>query len=227
VKITATDITNDVPKTLSSVSANNILEITGGRNFTTGAFTKYQADLDIVKYKHNVANIYGASKPNLFIKNRQVFVDFVDNGIQLDQLHLDGVAAEPFYSTPDMPEITVEQAHRVLDWIKTDWRLQDLFYRAEYNNELYESVLRTVIYPDHDNTRFQLVKSKGFMNPYYNFIHKAQELSEALTNQRGHLIDFLKSIDKDMIVVKNGMPFGIKALHSGSYFIGTVPTRKL
>jgi hypothetical protein len=90
-------------------------------------------------------------------------MDFQGNYASPDVGEYTNIANEYFYWTPDLPEISVKQAHVVRNWFN-DPANQHLQFLARWPNHsvsqrtTYEQVIKTLIYPDYDHETFQVNK---------------------------------------------------------------------
>jgi hypothetical protein len=114
----------------------------------------------------SVCVLYGIDKPKMCIKDGKwylYFMDFQANYANPDVGDFTNITNEYFFWTPDLPEISVKQAHLVMNWFnRTENR--HLQFLARWPNHsvaqrtTYESLIKPLIYPDYDPKTFQVSK---------------------------------------------------------------------
>lgn len=122
-----------------------------------------------------VGSIYGVDKPNLLLVGSKLYFYFIDSipgtcPPQLDNL----TGTEYFYWTPDLPEIVTEQSYKIYKFYKLNKEKQHLLLSLDLNNirnhqhvvshlnryfEESSDIIRKIIYPDWDFSKFQAYKS--------------------------------------------------------------------
>lgn len=122
----------------------------------------------------NVAAIYGCNKPNVIIVGNN-FVNLIDDtaiNVARPAFKNHPVYIEPFYTTPDLPLLSVKQSHAVAKWALEpgfENRIKMLSYKAiiphmmtestfmgkHWNNAIYERSIVPTIYPSLNYTFFQ------------------------------------------------------------------------
>jgi len=120
-----------------------------------------------------VGSIYGVDKPWLMIIDNKCYYYFMDGATSTCPPRAENPeGTEYFYWSPDMPQIAVEQAHKVYQWHKQNQDKRHLLLRGfkdpeqrkkaemEYMKNFEDSsdVIRSLIYPDWDFNRFQAFK---------------------------------------------------------------------
>lgn len=114
----------------------------------------------------NVCVLYGIDKPKMCIKDGKwylYFMDFQANYANPDVGDYTNITNEYFYWTPDMPEISVKQAHIVMNWFNMPEN-RHLQFLARWPNHsvsqrtAYENLIKPLIYPDFDPMTFQVSK---------------------------------------------------------------------
>ena len=121
-----------------------------------------------------IACVYGSNKPNVTYLNYNFISHIEDLGINVARPAFNDLPSylEPFYTTPDLPEIVIKQSHSVAKYamLKENHHLlkmmqtkavpkkfRDSIDRAEnnFNNRLYEQAIVPAIYPSLDYNYFQ------------------------------------------------------------------------
>lgn len=110
--------------------------------------------------------LYGIDKPKLCIKDNQwyaYFIDFQANYANPDIGEYSNITNEYFFWTPDLPTLTVKQAHIIRNWFNTPAN-QHLQFLARWPNHsnaqrtAYEQTIKPLVYPDYDHLTFQVAK---------------------------------------------------------------------
>lgn len=136
-----------------------------------------------------VAFIFGVDKPRLFRDSHSVYLAFIDTmlttavGNNNDILGRNWEHDEYFYWTPNMPEIAIKQAHLIRRWLAQQGRVQDLTptsHTGTFHAAHYYRMIHPVIYPQWDNTTWQIDKSSGVVNDEFGqwFFDSAPERSQ-------------------------------------------------
>jgi hypothetical protein len=110
--------------------------------------------------------LYSIDKPKMCIRDGQwylYFMDFQANYANPDIGDYNNITNEYFYWTPDLPEISVKQAHVVRHWFNmpTNNHLQYLVRWPNHSvaqRTTYEGLIKPLIYPDYDHLTFQVSK---------------------------------------------------------------------
>jgi hypothetical protein len=105
---------------------------------------------------------------------------------------------EYFYWTPDMPEITVKQAHIIKKWFEANPALKPILAWPNYSwgqRNTYETIVKTLIYPNWNLCNFQVDKTRSsvfcewdhwFFNQYkdtsvyHNWFKGIQHVTESI-----------------------------------------------
>jgi len=114
----------------------------------------------------SICVLYGIDKPKMCIRDGKwylYFMDFQANYANPDVGDFTNITNEYFFWTPDLPEISIKQAHLVMNWFnQTENR--HLQFLARWPNHsvaqrtTYESLIKPLIYPDYDPKTFQVSK---------------------------------------------------------------------
>jgi len=115
--------------------------------------------------KH-ICVLYGIDKPKMCIRDNKwylYFMDFQANYANPDVGDYTNITNEYFFWTPDLPEISVRQAHIIKNWFSQRENRHLQFLSRWPNHSVaqrttYESVIKPLIYPDYDHTTFQVNK---------------------------------------------------------------------
>jgi len=122
---------------------------------------KYLADTG-----KSICVLYGIDKPKMCICDGKwylYFMDFQANYANPDVGDYTNITNEYFYWTPDLPEISVKQAHTIMNWFNQP-NNQHLQYILRWPNHsvsqrtTYESIVKPLLYPDFDPLTFQVSK---------------------------------------------------------------------
>tara|TARA_R110000868_G_scaffold364263_2_gene627124 strand:- start:242 stop:1414 length:1173 start_codon:yes stop_codon:yes gene_type:complete len=157
---------------LFSKSVTNLPSIARAQKQNT--FSKTEATLSLSGKK--VCSIYGVDKPNIVKKNNQWFFYFVDTGCMAQPNPDNPNGTEYFYYTPNLPELSITQAFKMVEWYKKNPTKQYLItayserllanpsminwsYDTHYQeyHEICE-IVKLVCYPNWDFNRFQAAK---------------------------------------------------------------------
>lgn len=225
VKITTLDITDKASQLENNLSVE-LLKSLNGHYINFGATIKLTPNNNEIKLLEKgvkVASIVGTDKPLLCKIKNQIFVYFTDRPMG-NLGSIDDKFIEPFYWTPDMPEIVLEQSHLILEYMKVnpsnfelieEYNLKDIFMRFAF-----ERFVKPLIYPDWNNETFQVNKDIG-INPANDSFLMKNEISSAFDKWKSLMKDFLTDINKDYINF-NGNNTIIKGLSSPLYKIATI-----
>lgn len=133
----------------------------------------------------SICVLYGIDKPKICIRDGKwylYFMDFQANYANPDVGDYTNITNEYFYWSPDLPEISVKQAHLVRNWFNNPVNSHAQFLARWPNHSVaqrtgYENLIKPLIYPDYDPMTFQVTKpSTNFYSEmdywfYENFKH--------------------------------------------------------
>jgi hypothetical protein len=114
----------------------------------------------------SICVLYGIDKPKMCIRDGKwylYFMDFQANYANPDIGEYNNITNEYFFWTPDLPEISVKQAHLIRNWFSMPQNRQ-LQYLLRWPNHsvsqrtTYERFVKALIYPDYDPLTFQVNK---------------------------------------------------------------------
>jgi hypothetical protein len=116
----------------------------------------------------NICILYGIDKPKMCIKEGQwylYFMDFQANYANPDMGDYTNITNEYFYWSPDLPEISVKQAHIIRNWfnMSSNKHLQHLVRWPNHSvahRTTYEQIVKPLIYPNYDHMTFQVGKPR-------------------------------------------------------------------
>lgn len=132
-----------------------------------------KVEKELVAKGKKVGAIYGVDKPAIIEHKNKCYFFFKDAAVTTCPVRKENpYGTEYFYWTPDMPEIVVEQAHKIYNWYKNnadkrkiikspasdiekkDWTKEQL----SKNFEISANIIRSIVYPDWDFNKFQADK---------------------------------------------------------------------
>jgi len=110
--------------------------------------------------------LYGIDKPKMCIRENHwylYFMDFQANYANPDVGDYTNITNEYFFWTPDLPEISVKQAHTIMNWFNKPENRHMQFLARWPNHSVaqrttYENLIKPLIYPDYDPLTFQVAK---------------------------------------------------------------------
>jgi hypothetical protein len=173
--------------------------------------------------------VYGIDKPKMCIRDGKwwlYFMDFQANYANPDMGEYTNITNEYFFWSPDLPEISVKQAHLVRNWFSmpANQHLQHLARWPNHSNAqrtAYEGLVKPLVYPDYDPLTFQV--SKPGTNFYSEMDHWFYE------NFKGHKlynswmagINFVeRNVDPKYFNMEFGRAVGFVGFMSPFYCIG-------
>lgn len=166
-KITVWDYTEEVENHYKDESW--IVKV-NGEHLNPAQIGRYSMGMDIHKRVldkgRRVAHIHGLDKPRVAHENGKYYGFFLDSVANLSgTMYDDSVNAENvqelFYWTPDFPKIVIKQSYIVANFFKANPALLHLIPRGfvPYTSRTaYEMIIKSLIYPDWNPTRFQAPK---------------------------------------------------------------------
>jgi hypothetical protein len=175
-----------------------------------------------------VAGIYGFDKPNLHVHddNRTVSMFFHDSAFQT-ATNTTGIF-EPFYWSPDLPDLAYEMAYQVFLYFDCNPLLRKFIYPRgkmtdiirETSIKINNDICRNICYPKTWNpTTFQSGKpSDGIRTDRDFWIYKFPDFSRLVESWRYHYDGFLKNIDSRFFNKKGGLlPLRTKLFYIGTF----------
>ena len=178
--------------------------------------------------------IYGVDKPKICIKDDKFFLYFFDSLANLNNPDIGeykNIISEYFYWTPDMPEIVAKQAHMCKQWFSMPghYQFQRTLHWPNFDfsaRNLYEQLVKAIVYPDYDCGTFQVAKpSNNIYNEMDHWFHVNFKNTKAYTAWEAGIKYLLTNLDENYIRPFNGKPANIKEFMSPFYYIGenTIP----
>jgi len=169
-KITYLDVSDDVVNVLDKSQdeswVEDIAEKTTPRHVCTWSQTWFDDQLKVLDRGQRTAVLFGVDKPRICIKDNKFHVYFVDSVINQFRVstsaEYDNIDYVYFYWTAQMPEIVIKQAHLVKHWFEANPRLRPILNWPNNNmsyRRTYESLVRTIIYPEWDMNTWQAEKN--------------------------------------------------------------------
>jgi hypothetical protein len=124
--------------------------------------------LELVNSGKSVGVIIGYEKPRVFFDGENWYSAFMDGlGYNYEKYHLNTtvIKLEPFYTSPDCPQISIKQAHVVKNYIEKNYTVdqytQWFTHKAEFKKDLYYSIVRNNIYPYWNDSTFTIGKQNS------------------------------------------------------------------
>ncbi len=202
-------------------------------SYCMGKFDNYHKSFrHIADRGTRICIIYGADKPKIFIKDNKYFLYFLDHftGHCTPEVgEYTNVTNEPFFWTPDLPELIAKQAHMVKTWFEQPSNqkfIETIRWPHHVNiktRTLYEQIVRNLIYPYYDINTFQTNK------PFTNIVNEHDQwFFDNFKHSRVHQvwqagIDYLTQNVDDQYLVRHGS-YGhvteVKVFDSPFYYFG-------
>jgi hypothetical protein len=120
----------------------------------------------LAEHGASICVIYGIDKPKVTIKDGKFFLYFIDgqaNHCNPVVGEFTNVSNEFFYWSPDACKLLAKQAHIVKNWFENPehHNMQHLLHWPNSNfssRNIYEQVIKALVYPDYDLGTFQTIK---------------------------------------------------------------------
>jgi hypothetical protein len=145
--------------------------------------------------------IFGIDKPRITLYDENLYCYFVDRPVHSAfpvsvNNGFTNIDVELFYWTPDLPELIVKQCHLIKRWFempnnqRLSFMLDFWWQSSNINRTTYESIAKSIIYPDYDLSTFQCDKPAKAMYQEWDFwLENFKESNGYKTFMRGR--DFL------------------------------------
>ena len=183
---------------------------------------------DLADSGKRIGVVYGVDKPKVALVDNEWYSYFIDlhanHGNPVSNGH-DNITTELFYWTPDLPEISVKQAHLIRRWfdMPQNQHLRHLVNEQDPNQRTaYEFIAKSIIYPDYDLQTWQTAKpTNSFYNEmdYWFFTNfKDTNLYTAWEQGLRFLTD---KINPKYFYRQLGEPVGLTMQRSPYYHIGS------
>jgi hypothetical protein len=212
IKINVVDYAYDLKK--DNVDADNIENTLLNANFSRGSMGTISMIIDpnvkktlLSINKNKIAHIFGIDKPILISKDDSIYMRFMDGVFEhtmpiRDQE--DGSVVEPFYWSPDLPELPMEQAYQSALHFKHNKKIASALWRTEEiltdsrRLEIFEEqghIHKFILYADTWNSNtFQVKKPNAVRSDWYFWLFERPEYLPLLNNY----IDVMKNISSGL-----------------------------
>lgn len=177
--------------------------------------------------------LYGIDKPKMCIKEGRWYLYFLDlqaNHSNPEVGDYDNITNEYFYWTPDLPEISLKQAHLIKNWFSQPAN-QYLQYLLRWPNHsiahrtTYESVVKPIIYPDYNPSTFQVAKpTNSFYNEMDHWFYTNFQETRLYSVWKAGLQLLVDTIDPKYFNYELGKPVGFVGFLSPFYCLGDAVT---
>jgi len=165
IKITVVDYSDDFATELTDqhwLSVNDHLQ--------AGVFLRTrimsEGERRAIDAGKRTAVVFGIDKPQLTIRDGQVYFYFLDVLANTRAALDDNRNCELFFWTPDMPSLVVAQAHAMLAYVCANPQVQRYLSfgeRAWADKLQYDEIVKSVVYPDWNLGRFQVKKDPNLV----------------------------------------------------------------
>ena len=229
IRITVKDISNDI---LDTEYNDNLItqshEIVGA-----GWWAKFGSMPDqerkIIDNNGSVGFICGIDKPQIRVKDNQVYCYFLDTLVNSTiPPYEDGRCVELFYWTRDMPEVTYVQARAIYNRMKMSPEIGKLLqFGGNFNpNKKYQWDLfvKSIIYSDYGSDVFQAMKTSNVVyNPVDAWLLKVID-SQSLQAWESMVENIRLSLDQRYIKYdEHNIMSGVSSYISREYYLGDLP----
>lgn len=134
---------------------------------------------ELVLQGKKVGSIYGVDKPAVLEHRNKFYFYFKDAAVATCPVRKENPeGTEYFYWSPDMPEIVIEQVHKIYEWYKCNPDKRKIIRSSHSepekknwdavafnkNFEVSANIVRQVVYPDWDFNKFQADKPVPIAN---------------------------------------------------------------
>ena len=203
----------------------------GGSNLGIGTMARSLnfSKLGLIEFEKDkkVATIYGCDKPVIAVdsQHKKVSMTFSDVSI----LHCTNSVGtfEPFYWSPNLPDLIYEMAYQVYLHYKINPNLQQFIWNKSNASKasrddniisrINQDIVKTACYPlTWDFRKFQADKPVGVRADRDFFVYEYEDFSRIKNTWKHHYDGFYQDIDKKYI---NDMG-NLKLIHSNLYYIG-------
>lgn len=187
---------------------------------------------DLVDKGLKVGSIYGVDKPWVSIINNMCFFYFMDGATTTCPPRPENPhGTEYFYWSPDMPQIAVEQAYKVYQWHKNNKHMRHLILEMHINEverekainiylknfEDSSDIVRSLIYPDWDFSKFQAFKPlpvpehEGKQKDYW--LESRPEVAAVKDAWRHHWRSYFDMIDPKYLYANKELKKSVTKMH--------------
>ena len=246
VKITICDYMAELDK---NVVLENLIDISPKYSYTT--LQKYEAIDKILqnrceKYK-NTACIFGSTPIDVILLDdtylAAIHIDTTMHSGPKSDYARSGYPRriELFYSSPDLPEIMIEQAHLIYDYFNKNPHLRHILSNLSMQkdrtfkltrstqNELFRHIRKGLVYPTWDLKIFQVNKPTGQtkFNQWYDWFYSNPHSYEYTDKWLKSVLEQEALIDSKYCVFQNGQITDFKSLLSKLYPIKKFQSKDL
>jgi hypothetical protein len=147
-----------------------------GHGVNPGLFLRQDILLTAVKnLKENkkIAIITGNDKPQICVENNTIYGYFIDALFTTSrtQIRDDNRVIELFYYSHDLPELPIKGCQLLAEHLEKNKHLAKYFINKKLSyeeNATKDSIIRSVVYKDWDNSTFQVGKARTHFLPEYD-----------------------------------------------------------
>lgn len=173
--------------------------------------------------------LYGIDKPKLCIKDDKwylYFIDFQANYANPDIGEYNNITNEYFFWSPDLPEISVKQAHLVRNWfnLPENKHLQSLARWPNHSvaqRTAYEAVIKPLVYPDYDQMTFQVSKpGTNFYSEMDHWFYSQFQDHKLYQSWKAGIAFVERNIDKKYFNMEHKNAVGFVGFLTPFYHIG-------
>lgn len=181
----------------------------------------------------SICVLYGIDKPKICIREGKwylYFMDFQANYANPDIGDYTNITNEYFFWSPDLPEISVKQAHIVKRWFNNPDNRHMQFLAQWPNHSVsqrttYESMIKPLIYPDYDPLTFQVSKpGSNFYSEMDHWFYEKFKDHKLYTSWQAGIKFVEKNIDPKYFNREMGRAVGFVGFLTPFYYIGDVET---
>lgn len=228
-KITVYDCSDDI---LTTEFNDDQLVIQGDR-FNPGYWGKFgsmsETEKIMLDQGQSVCMIFGVDKPQICVKENRVYCYFLDilvNSARALSDRYDRVA-EPFFWSPNCPEVTHTQARVIYKHLLNNPKLGELVdwgLPFQMNRKIiWDQAIRPVVYPDYDVRWFQASKEANSIDCKQDSYLWLPENKKQIESWKNAVDNVLSSIDSKFINFEQGRPIGFGGFTSEFYYLGDLP----
>ena len=228
IKITVYDISHD----LVTTKFNDSLLGQTSDGFSPGWYARHHAigptERRMIDSGNKTCFLLGVDKPQMCIQDSEVFCYFIDilyntNIPQIQQ----GRTIELFYWSKDMPQITHCQARKIYEFLCANPHLCDLIDWKQSitpdQKHIWDTVVRSIIYPDYDISHFQARKDRALFNSEKDWWLDRVIDEHTAEHWNGLFQETIKSIDSKYFRYFQNRVSGLTGFVSEFYSLGPRP----
>jgi len=228
IKITIYDVSQDL---MATEFNDNLIDQTSD-GFTPGWYARHHAigqnERQLIDSGNKTCFLLGVDKPQMCIKDSQVFCYFIDNLYNTNMPQVQqGRKIELFYWSKDMPQITHCQAREIYNFLHVHPQLCDLIdWKQPITPEqkhIWDRVVRNIIYPDYDISNFQARKDRALFNSEKDWWLSRVIDERTVKRWDGLFQETIKSIDPKYFNYFQNRVSGLQGFISKFYLLGPKP----